>query len=88
MQAQSLNTIAEWCHGRLFNASPVLRAIGISTDSRAVQAGELFVALTGDKFDGHDFLADVCAKGSADALAHCLQSFHVLLSTIPARHSD
>jgi UDP-N-acetylmuramoyl-tripeptide--D-alanyl-D-alanine ligase len=68
MQAQDLNTIAQWSHGRLLNASPVLVAHGISTDSRAVKSGELFVALSGDKFDGHDFLVDVCAKGAVAAL--------------------
>ena len=68
MQAQSLNTIADWCHGRLLNASPVVIAHGLSTDSRAVKPGEMFVALSGDNFDGHDFLVDVCAKGAVAAL--------------------
>src|SRR5688500_686863 len=68
MQAKSLNTIADWCHGRLLNASAVIIGHGLSTDSRAVKPGELFVALSGDKFDGHDFLVDVCAKGAVAAL--------------------
>jgi len=38
---------------------------GISTDSRSIGEGNLFVALTGEKFDGHDFLADVLKKGAA-----------------------
>lgn len=38
---------------------------GITTDSRAVKPGQLFVALTGEKFDGHDFLADVARAGAA-----------------------
>ncbi|MGL4564968.1 MAG: Mur ligase domain-containing protein, partial [Halioglobus sp.] len=29
---------------------------GVSTDSRTVRPGELFVALRGENFDGHDFL--------------------------------
>ena len=36
---------------------------GVSIDSRSVAAGQLFVALTGPRFDGHDYLADVQAKG-------------------------
>jgi len=36
----------------------------VVTDSRAVQAGDLFVALKGDNFDAHDFVADVLAKGA------------------------
>ncbi len=38
---------------------------GVSTDSRNVPAGSLFVALRGERFDAHAFLADVAAKGAA-----------------------
>ena len=38
---------------------------GVSTDSRAVSAGSLFVALRGERFDAHDFLDAVAAKGAA-----------------------
>jgi UDP-N-acetylmuramoyl-tripeptide--D-alanyl-D-alanine ligase len=41
---------------------------GVSTDSRNIAAGELFVALKGDKFDGHAYVADVLARGAAGAL--------------------
>ena len=42
---------------------------GVSTDSRTVQAGQLFVALRGETFDGHDFLEQVAAKGVAAVVA-------------------
>ncbi|MES2161981.1 MAG: UDP-N-acetylmuramoyl-tripeptide--D-alanyl-D-alanine ligase [Pseudomonadota bacterium] len=38
---------------------------GVSTDSRNVLAGSLFVALRGEVFDAHDFLAQVAEKGVA-----------------------
>ncbi len=38
---------------------------GITTDSRTVKAGELFVALKGDNFDGHDYCAKAVAQGAA-----------------------
>ncbi|WP_017879198.1 UDP-N-acetylmuramoyl-tripeptide--D-alanyl-D-alanine ligase [Janthinobacterium sp. CG3] len=38
---------------------------GVSTDSRKVRAGALFVALRGDSFDAHDFLAQVAGQGAA-----------------------
>jgi UDP-N-acetylmuramoyl-tripeptide--D-alanyl-D-alanine ligase len=38
---------------------------GLSTDSRSVQAGQLFVALRGEHFDAHDYLDQVAAKGVA-----------------------
>ena len=38
---------------------------GITTDSRAVSRGELFVALRGEKFDGHDYLDAAVERGAA-----------------------
>jgi UDP-N-acetylmuramoyl-tripeptide--D-alanyl-D-alanine ligase len=40
----------------------------VGTDSRAVTPGMLFVALKGERFDGHDFVADVLARGAAGAM--------------------
>ena len=40
----------------------------IISDSRQVQAGDLFIALKGEKFDAHDFLKDIQAKGAVAAL--------------------
>jgi UDP-N-acetylmuramoyl-tripeptide--D-alanyl-D-alanine ligase len=45
---------------------------GVSTDSRTVQAGALFVALRGETFDAHDFLDQVAAKGVAAVVAEKL----------------
>lgn len=41
---------------------------GVSTDSRTTKAGDCFFAIPGDKFDGHDYLADVFAKGAVCAV--------------------
>jgi UDP-N-acetylmuramoyl-tripeptide--D-alanyl-D-alanine ligase len=41
---------------------------GVSTDSRTVGPGELFVALRGPNFDGHAFVADALRRGAAAAL--------------------
>ncbi|HEY8607222.1 MAG TPA: UDP-N-acetylmuramoyl-tripeptide--D-alanyl-D-alanine ligase [Noviherbaspirillum sp.] len=38
---------------------------GVTTDSRNAAPGNLFVALRGERFDAHDFLADVAARGVA-----------------------
>ena len=40
----------------------------VSTDSRTIQPGALFVALRGEKFDGHDFIAAVARSGAAAAM--------------------
>jgi len=41
---------------------------GVSTDTRAIPAGSAFVALRGERFDGHDFLGDALRAGAACAL--------------------
>ena len=45
---------------------------GVSTDSRNVKPGQLFVALRGETFDAHDFLPEVAAKGVAGVVAETL----------------
>ena len=41
---------------------------GVSTDSRALAPGDLFVAIKGDKFDGHDFVSQAFDRGAAAAI--------------------
>ena len=41
---------------------------GISIDTRSIEPGDLFVALTGEHRDGHAFVADALARGAAAAL--------------------
>lgn len=40
----------------------------IGSDSRQIQSGELFIALSGDRFDAHDFLGEVATAGARAAL--------------------
>ncbi|MGI9114350.1 MAG: UDP-N-acetylmuramoyl-tripeptide--D-alanyl-D-alanine ligase, partial [Chthoniobacterales bacterium] len=40
----------------------------VSTDSRAIKPGDLFVALRGDNFDGHDFLEKAISAGAVAAM--------------------
>jgi len=41
---------------------------GVSTDSRSIGRGELFVALRGERYDGHAFVAAVARSGAAAAM--------------------
>jgi UDP-N-acetylmuramoyl-tripeptide--D-alanyl-D-alanine ligase len=45
--------------------SPPARIEGVSTDTRTLGTGCLFVALRGERFDAHDYLADAASKGAA-----------------------
>jgi UDP-N-acetylmuramoyl-tripeptide--D-alanyl-D-alanine ligase len=40
----------------------------VGTDSRQIDSGELFIALSGERFDAHDFLVDVANSGAGAAL--------------------
>lgn len=42
--------------------------VGVAVDSRKLDAAQLFVALRGERVDGHDFVADVAARGAAAAV--------------------
>lgn len=67
MNPTTVEQIAAWAGGRLLGA-PGVQVRRVVTDSRAVQAGDLFVALKGDRFDGHDFIAAVTARGATGCL--------------------
>ena len=46
------------------NANLDKSLLGITTDSRTVEAQELFLALVGENFDGHNFVTQAVAKGA------------------------
>ena len=63
--------------GRLLAGEPRGAVEGVSTDSRTIRAGQLFVALRGPRFDGHDFIAQAMAPGKDAAGALVVPSrFH------------
>jgi UDP-N-acetylmuramoyl-tripeptide--D-alanyl-D-alanine ligase len=45
------------------------RVLGVSTDSRSVEPGELFIPLRGENFDGHQFIAGALQRGVRVILA-------------------
>lgn len=60
--------IAAATGGTLVDAPALHAQARIATDSRALAAGDAFVALRGERFDGHDFLDDAAARGAALAV--------------------
>ncbi|MFD2642190.1 UDP-N-acetylmuramoyl-tripeptide--D-alanyl-D-alanine ligase [Pseudomonas japonica] len=66
LESLSLSQLTEALQGRLLGADA--RFDGVSIDSRKIGPGQLFVALAGPRFDGHDYLDEVAAKGAVAAL--------------------
>lgn len=62
----SLAEAAAAMQGRM--SGPDVRFSAVSTDSRSLGRGELFVAIRGERFDGHEFLAMAKARGAAAAV--------------------
>jgi UDP-N-acetylmuramoyl-tripeptide--D-alanyl-D-alanine ligase len=65
----TLQEIARITGGTLSPSGARATVTAISTDSRTVGRGELFVPLRGDRFDGHDFLGQAARKGAAACLS-------------------
>lgn len=51
--------------GELISGSPETVLAGLSTDSRKIGPGQLFCALKGERYDGHDFVKEAVNKGAA-----------------------
>ncbi|MBH2032077.1 MAG: UDP-N-acetylmuramoyl-tripeptide--D-alanyl-D-alanine ligase [Pseudomonadales bacterium] len=66
LKALRLSELLAVLDARLVGADAAFTAV--STDSRKIEPGQLFIALTGPNFDGHDYLAAVAAKGAVAAL--------------------
>ncbi len=68
MSAAPLWTSADAAGATGGAASAAWTCSGVRADSRRIEAGELFVALEGPRFDGHDFVAEARRRGAAAAL--------------------
>ncbi len=64
----SLENVLKATAGILVSGKPENTFYGISTDSRQVFKGNLFIALKGEKFDGHDFVRKALEQGAAGVL--------------------
>lgn len=59
----SLTDIAAIVDGQLVGES--VHITDVTTDTRAIEAGALFIALVGERFDAHDFAKQAVDKGAA-----------------------
>ena len=68
MNKLSLSQIAELAGASISLGTGEVMVDRVSTDSRTVKRGELFVALSGENFDGHKFVEEVAKQGAAGAM--------------------
>ena len=57
--------VAEACAAEIRRGAGETLGQRVCTDSRQAKPGDLFFAIKGERFDGHDFLNEVAAKGVA-----------------------
>ncbi len=65
MKPLTPQTLASWSGGTLVQDVPGAMISTVSTDTRAMPKGALFIALAGEKFDAHDFLLQAVQAGAA-----------------------
>jgi UDP-N-acetylmuramoyl-tripeptide--D-alanyl-D-alanine ligase len=68
MNLLSISEIADLAGAKLEQGDKTASVERISTDSRTIKKGELFVALRGENFDGHKFVEEVAKSGAAGAI--------------------
>ncbi|MCW0455242.1 UDP-N-acetylmuramoyl-tripeptide--D-alanyl-D-alanine ligase [Xanthomonas sacchari] len=71
MKRLPLSMIAHWAGAELHGDDVAIDAI--SHDTRSLAAGSLYVALRGERFDGHAFVADAAARGASALLVERVQ---------------
>ena len=72
MEALSMGEIARAANGVLMNFEEESEVSGVSTDSRTINPGDMFIALAGENFDGHDFIDKAIEKGAVLAVTQRL----------------
>ncbi len=80
MLESTAGEIARMSGAQLVAGEPGCPVRGVSVDSRKIGDGELFVALPGDRFDGHDFVWRAFASGAAAAMI----SSEIHLAQVPS----
>ena len=70
MKPLSLEEIRRMIHGRRLVDAEEALVHGVTTDTRSAGPGELFFAITGPRFDGHEFLSAAADAGCVAAVVH------------------
>ncbi|MDP1568227.1 MAG: Mur ligase domain-containing protein, partial [Polaromonas sp.] len=65
----TLQQALQWLPSARLVGDGALRFNRVHSDTRSLRPGDLFVALKGERFDAHDFLAQAASQGAVAALA-------------------
>jgi UDP-N-acetylmuramoyl-tripeptide--D-alanyl-D-alanine ligase len=68
MNPTTLSQIAKFASGSVYSGDGTVVIDKIGTDSRTLKRGQLFVALRGENFDGHNFVEAAAKKGAAGGI--------------------
>jgi len=70
MEPIKISRIISWCKGKVRDKKLLnLHCSGISIDTRTIKKGEIFIAIKGENFDGHDFLDAAVKKGAVAVIS-------------------
>ena len=64
MRELSLSDVASYSKGVIDSSFEQLLIHSVSTDSRSIKDGDLFIALKGDSFNGHEFIQEAFSDGA------------------------
>jgi len=81
MKRTPLSLIAHWAGGEIHGDDASIDAV--SNDTRTLAAGSLYVALRGERFDGHDFAANAVEQGASALLVDRLLPLDVPQVVVP-----
>ncbi len=68
METLRINEIAEMAAARVERGRGALTITRVWSDTRTIEPGDLFLALRGERFDGHDYVGQAADKGAAGAM--------------------
>ena len=86
MNRLPLSLVAHWAGGELHGDDVAIDAV--SHDTRQLRAGSLYVALRGERFDGHDFAADAAMRGASALLVERLLELEPPLPQVLVEDSE
>lgn len=85
MEKLTLSQIASAVGGCCQSGKEVL---AVCTDTRKIEPGSLFIAIKGERFDGHDFIAQAFEKGAVGAIAdHPVAGFENIIVVADTRRA-